>query len=157
MMPVIDYVHAIEGRLRVKVVEVKGSPEHARRVEALFAGVAGVREVRANPITGNVLFLHDADAVAAREILGALIAAGYMGMGADAGRGRPRDVAEVAATVAELVAWAVLHAWKGFAFNPGQDLVERLVESAVRFLVRLLAGRLRAAATMTATATAAAA
>jgi hypothetical protein len=143
MMPVIEYVHAIEGRLRVKVVEVKGSPEHARQVEALFAGVEGVREVRANPITGNVLFLHDPGAVAAREILGALIAAGYMGMGIDAGRERPRDVAEVATTVAELLAWVILRAWKGF--NPGQDLVERLLEAAARFLLRLVAGQAAAA------------
>jgi hypothetical protein len=144
MMPVIEYVHAIEGRLRVKVVEVKGSPAHARQVETMFRAVEGIREVRANPITGNVLFLHDPTALAGREILGALIAAGYMGMGIDAGRERPQTVAEVAVVVAELLSWAILRGCNGF--HPGQALIARLVEAATRFLLRFLVGRAAALA-----------
>jgi hypothetical protein len=143
MMPVFEYVHAIDGRLRIKVPEVKRSVEFARRVEELFRSVEGIREVRANPITGNVLFLHAPDRIAAREILGTLIAAGYMGMGIDGGRSRPGTAREVAATVAELVCWALLHAWRGF--NPGQEIVERLVEVAARFVLRLVLGRVAAA------------
>jgi hypothetical protein len=139
MMPVFEYVHAIDGRLRIKVPEVKRSPAFARRVEELFRGVEGIAEVRANPITGNVLFLHDPARVAARHILATLIAAGYMGMGIDGRSARPETFGEVAATVAELVCWVLLRAWKGF--NPGQDVVERLVEAAARFLLKLVLGR----------------
>ena len=142
MMPIIEYIHTIEGRLRVKVVEVKGSPAHARQIEALFREVEGIREVRANPITGNVLFLHDPRQIAAREILGSLIANGYMGMGIDLEQRRPQTIVEVATTLAEILSWVLLRAYK--KFNPGQDLIERFVESAVRFLFRLVAGQVAA-------------
>src|SRR5947209_4619929 len=81
MKPVLEYVHAINGRMRVKVPEVKRSVGFARRIEGWLASMEGVHQVRANPVTGNVLILHDPDRIAGREILGALIAAGYMGMG----------------------------------------------------------------------------
>src|SRR5262249_50071113 len=116
MMPVIEYIHAIEGRLRIKVPEVKRSPARARQVEELFRGVDGIQEVGANPVTGNVLLLHDRGRIAARQILGALIAAGYMGMGIDGRGARPEGVGVVAAAVAELLAWVILRAWKGL--NP---------------------------------------
>lgn len=143
MMPAIEYVHAIEGRLRIKVPEVKRSPSHARRIEERFQAVEGIQEVRANPITGNVLFLHDPGRIAAREILGALIAAGYLGMGIDGGKGRPEGIGELAATVAELLAWVVLRVWKGF--NPAQDVIERFVATVAQFLLKLVLGRAVAA------------
>ncbi|MBV8558533.1 MAG: hypothetical protein JO116_23575, partial [Planctomycetaceae bacterium] len=108
-----------------------------------FRAVAGIHEVRANPITGNVLLLHDPRRIAARQILGALIAAGYMGMGIDGGRARPEGGGEVAATIAELLTWVVLRAWRGL--NPGHDLIERLVEAAAQFLIKLVLGRAAAA------------
>src|SRR5215467_7068886 len=80
MMPVIEYIHAIHGRIRVKVPEVKRSLKFAQRIEGWLGSFEGIHEVRANPVTGNVLILHDPDRIAAREILGALIAAGYMDM-----------------------------------------------------------------------------
>jgi hypothetical protein len=143
MMPVIEYVHAIEGRLRIKVPEVKRRPAQARQIEDLFHAVEGIREVRANPITGNVLFLHDPGRIAARQILGALIAAGYMGMGIDAGGARPEGAGEVVASIAEVITWVLLRAWKGL--NPGQDAIERLVEAAAQFLIKLVLGRAAAA------------
>jgi hypothetical protein len=143
MMPVIEYVHAIEGRLRIKVPEVKHSPSRARQIEELFQAFEGVLEVRANPITGNVLFLHDPGRIATREILGALIAAGYLGMGIDGGKARRDSVGELAATIAELLTWALVRAWKGL--NPGQDLIERLVGAAAQFLIKLVFGQAAAA------------
>jgi len=143
MMPVIEYIHAIEGRLRIKVPEVKGSPVRARQIEDLFREVEGVHEVRANPITGNVLLLHDPGRVAARQILGALIAAGYMGMGIDGGRARPEGAGEVAAAIADLLTWILFRAWRGL--NPGQDVIERLAGAAARFLIKLVLGRAAAA------------
>jgi Heavy metal associated domain 2 len=143
MMPVIEYLHVTEGRLRIKVPEVKRSPARARQIEGLFRKVEGIHEVRANPITGNVLFLHDPERIAVREILGALIAAGYMGMGIDAKREGPEGVGEVAAMIAELLTWVLLQAWRGF--NPGQDVIERLVGAAAQFLIKLVLGRATAA------------
>jgi hypothetical protein len=143
MMPVIEYVHAIDGRLRIKVPEVKRSAARAQQIEDLFRGLEGIREVRANPITGNVLFLHDPGRIAAREIMGALISAGYLGMGIDSGRARAEGPGEVVATIAELVTWCLLRAFSGF--NPGQEVIERLVEAAARFLMKLVLGRTAAA------------
>jgi hypothetical protein len=143
MMPVIEYVHAIEGRLRIKVPEVKRSPSRARQIEERFRALEGVHVVRANPTTGNVLFLHDPGRIAAREILGALIAAGYLGMGVDGSEARPEGVRDFAAAMAELLTWVLLRAWKGF--KPGQDVIERLVGAAFRFLIHLVLGRAAAA------------
>jgi hypothetical protein len=143
MMPVVEYVHAIDGRLRIKVPEVKRSAARAQQIEELFRGFDGIREVRANPITGNVLFLHDPGRIAAREIMGALISAGYLGMGIDSGRARVEGPGELVTTIAELVTWCLLRGFKGFA--PGQDVVEWLVEAAARFLIKLVLGRTAAA------------
>jgi hypothetical protein len=139
MVPAFEYVHAIDGRLRIKVPEVRRSPTFARRVEDLFRSVEGIREVRANPITGNVLFLHDPGTIHAREIMAGLIAAGYMGMGIDGGKSAAGDVAELATTIAEWVCWALLRAFRGF--DPGQHVVEWLIQAGARLLLRLLAGR----------------
>ena len=136
MMPVIEYVHAIEGRLRIKVPEVKRAPARARQLEERFRAVEGIRDVRANPLTGNVLFLHDPRRVAARQILAALIAAGYLGMGLDGAADRADGAGATAAAIAEWLAWIVLWAVRGIA--PGQDLLGRLAEAVTRFLIHLI-------------------
>src|SRR5205823_14662079 len=137
------YIHAIDGRLRVKVPEVKRSPAYARQLESWFRSFEGIQEVRANPITGNVLFLHDPEQLPAREILGALVAAGYMGMGIDAGRApaRPEELGELAATIAEWVCWGLSRA--GCNFRPGAGWLGGRFEAATRVLVKLCCGRVR--------------
>ncbi|HZW30230.1 MAG TPA: hypothetical protein VFF52_05940 [Isosphaeraceae bacterium] len=144
MIPIFEYVHVLEGRLRVKVPEVKRSRAFARAVEDLFGSVEGIHEVRANPLTGNVLFLHDPELVPVRAILAGLVAAGYMGMGIAAGEtpARPEAIGELAATIAELVAWGLARALGRFA--PGAGWLEQLVEAATRFLVRLVFGQVAA-------------
>jgi hypothetical protein len=145
MMPVLEYVHAIHGRMRVKVPEVKRSVKFARQIEGWLASMDGVHEVRANPLTGNVLILHDPDRIAGREILGALIAAGYMGMGiATADEAVPADRAVLlAAQAAELLCQQVIRVLVGFA--PGPGWFQQLVETTARFLLRLVFGRVTAA------------
>ena len=76
--PVFEYVHAIEGRLRIKVPEVKRSPAVARRVEGQFRAIDGILEVSANPVTGNVLFHFEPDRIEPSAIMGALVTLGYM-------------------------------------------------------------------------------
>lgn len=135
-MPAIEYIHAIEGRLRIKVPEVRRSPQRARRVEELFRGIEGVREVRANPITGNVLFLHDPDRIAARVILGSLIAAGYLGMGDARVLPQPAAGEELADALARAVTGVVFRVWDGLPIL--NEPLERLVEALARFLFRLV-------------------
>lgn len=69
-MPVMtDYLHALEGRLRIKVPEVKGSGETAARVEQTLRAVFGVEEVHANPTTGNVLVTYQPELISQNEII----------------------------------------------------------------------------------------
>jgi hypothetical protein len=55
----IRIVHALPGRVRLKAAPVRGNPGLAQQVEGKLRGVAGVREVRANPLTGSILLLLD--------------------------------------------------------------------------------------------------
>jgi copper chaperone CopZ len=70
MMP--SYLHSLDGRLRVKVAEVKGNPEHAEHVEACLLRRSEITRVKANPITGNVLVVYDSEALNQETILDAL-------------------------------------------------------------------------------------
>jgi len=78
MEPVSAYLHMLDGRLRVKVAEVKGSPAVATLVETELKEIPGITRVSANPLTGNVLVLYDPDLVGVREIMEALRAGGYL-------------------------------------------------------------------------------
>lgn len=73
----IQVVHALPGRVRLKVAKVKGNPELARKAQEKFAAVPGIQKVEANPLTGSVLVFFDlAASVAAETIepLGAVLA-----------------------------------------------------------------------------------
>jgi hypothetical protein len=72
------YIHAIDGRLRVKVTAVKGSPAKAMEIEGRLRAFGGVRHVKANPTTGNVLVLYTPELIARGEILAALELPGSM-------------------------------------------------------------------------------
>jgi hypothetical protein len=67
-----NYVHMLEGRLRIKVSEVKGSPDKADEIEATVSQLEGVSHVKANTITGNVLVLFDSDRTNHYHIIGTL-------------------------------------------------------------------------------------
>ena len=73
-----DYVHVLDGRLRIKVAEVKGSPRMARAVEEQLRSHAGVTEVTANPTTGNVLVLYESGLVTPVDITRTLDALGCL-------------------------------------------------------------------------------
>jgi hypothetical protein len=72
------YVHALEGRLRIKVVEVKGNEEAAWEVEARLSTIAGVDKATANPQTGNVLVLYDPAYTSHNEVVEALQSWGFL-------------------------------------------------------------------------------
>ena len=84
---VSSYVHALEGRLRIKIPEVKGAPHKAREVERHLAACAGVEEVTASPITGSVLVLYNPRLIGQEEITFAFQEIGYL---VDAGPKAPK-------------------------------------------------------------------
>lgn len=63
------YIHVIEGRIRVRVESVKGSPSVAARIEQKLLAIQGVTAARANVLTGNVLIMHEPRSVTAAQIL----------------------------------------------------------------------------------------
>jgi copper chaperone CopZ len=72
------YIHALNGRLRIKVAELKGLPMKALEVEGQLRKIDGITQVRANPTTGNVLVLYDPARIGQYEILGTLQRLGYL-------------------------------------------------------------------------------
>lgn len=73
-----SYLHVMDGRLRVKVSEVKRSVFRARHAEQVIQALPGVRRVTANPTTGNVLVLFDSAQLTHAEILSELKQADYL-------------------------------------------------------------------------------
>ena len=53
------YLHALDGRIRVKSALVKGTPHRAAALERELRAHSGITEVTVNPITGSVLVLYD--------------------------------------------------------------------------------------------------
>jgi copper chaperone CopZ len=72
------YLHALEGRLRIKIAELKGSIPTAFDIERDLCALDGVSSVTANPRTGNVLILYEPGVTTQAEILAALRARGYL-------------------------------------------------------------------------------
>jgi hypothetical protein len=72
------YIHALDGRLRIKLATVKGSPARAVEIEGRLRSHPGIMHVSANPVTGNVLILYDNQALAQHEVLDTLRSLGYL-------------------------------------------------------------------------------
>jgi hypothetical protein len=53
------YYHKLDGRIRIKVPEIQGSPAMAGELESQLAKLIGVAHVQANSLTGYVLVLFD--------------------------------------------------------------------------------------------------
>jgi hypothetical protein len=52
-------LHAVPGRIRVKISQVKGNPAFAKQLEQTLAGMGMVRWFKVNPLTGSVLIGYD--------------------------------------------------------------------------------------------------
>ncbi len=57
----LKVVHALPGRVRLKVAKVKGNPALARQAQEKLAKVPGIRQVEAKPGTGSLLIHYDVD------------------------------------------------------------------------------------------------
>jgi Heavy metal associated domain 2 len=77
-MKTSTYSHAIPGRLRIKIPQVKGSEVNAQKVERVLRSRDSVNSVKANPLTGNVLVLFDADSLTHTDVIDILIQQGYL-------------------------------------------------------------------------------
>jgi hypothetical protein len=68
----LKVVHALPGRVRLKVAKVKGNPTLARQAEKKLAKVPGIKQVEAKSGTGSLLIHYDTDhlfSLASLEIL----------------------------------------------------------------------------------------
>lgn len=68
----VTVVHALPGRVRLKIPRVKENPELARQAQEKLSQVPGIKEVEANPATGSLLILYDLAMLASVEALGPL-------------------------------------------------------------------------------------
>jgi hypothetical protein len=68
----LKVVHALPGRVRLRVAKVKGNPALGRQAQEKLAQVPGIRQVEAKPGTGSLLIHYDRDlllSTASLEIL----------------------------------------------------------------------------------------
>ena len=77
-MKISSYSHATPGRLRIKVPQVRGSQEIARKVERILNNLDGVSSITANPLTGNVLVLFDPEVMTHADVIQKLVVQGYL-------------------------------------------------------------------------------
>jgi hypothetical protein len=96
------YLHILDGRLRIKLPQVKGAPQRALTVEQLLLGLDGVTDVTANPITGNVLVLFTSAVIDQHGIIAALQKTGYLRDDHAAAQGRESLISIVMQSVVEL-------------------------------------------------------
>jgi hypothetical protein len=68
----VTVMHALPGRVRLKLNRVKGNPGLARRAQEKLSRVPGIHRVEANPVTGSLLILYDLAMLASVEALGPL-------------------------------------------------------------------------------------
>jgi hypothetical protein len=79
----VRVVHAIPGRVRLKVDGVKGNPDLAAALEERLLGVRGVQRVEVNARTGSVLLVYES---AAQEEFGQVLEPLFPGLDLDAYR-----------------------------------------------------------------------
>jgi copper chaperone CopZ len=66
------YLHAIDGRTRVRLPELRDNPRAAARLRGKLRGLPGVTTAEANPLTGSVLVEYDNDRLSNDDILSTL-------------------------------------------------------------------------------------
>jgi len=68
----LSVVHAIPGRLRVKIPTLKGNEELARAIPEWLGGVPGIQRGEASALTGSVLVLYDPEHLTPQALGGML-------------------------------------------------------------------------------------
>jgi copper chaperone CopZ len=73
-----DYLHALDGRMRIKINTVKGSSRSAAEITRYLVSCYGIDRVNANPVTGNVLIHYNTKQISQEEIFKLLQEADYL-------------------------------------------------------------------------------
>jgi hypothetical protein len=68
----VRVMHALPGRVRVKIPRVKQNPELSRQAREKLTQVPGIHKVEANHLTGSLLILYDLASLTSLETLGPL-------------------------------------------------------------------------------------
>jgi hypothetical protein len=71
-----SYCHMLDGRMRIKIPEIKGTPAQASALEEIVRRLEGVTTVQAHPTTRNTLILCASATMRAEAILETLRSAG---------------------------------------------------------------------------------
>lgn len=85
------YCHLTPGRVRVRVGNLRNNHEAAKSLEVLMASQSGVKHVRANPITGNVLVRFDHKMLSHEDVFESLADLGHLPKLAAYGASSPAD------------------------------------------------------------------
>jgi hypothetical protein len=100
-----SYIHSLEGRLRIKIPQLKGAAEQALEVERHLRHLTGVESVSANPVTGSVLILYNPRLIDQGRLLSRIKEFVYLSLSspnavrAQAAAATPGIVAKVTTTV----------------------------------------------------------
>lgn len=73
-----EYLHIVDGRIRVKIPTVKGSAVQAAHLEGRLGALPGIESVQANPVTGNVLVHYESSQITQHEILSSFLEWGLL-------------------------------------------------------------------------------
>ncbi|HTN70980.1 MAG TPA: cation transporter [Methylomirabilota bacterium] len=73
----IDYVHNIPGRLRIKSAVIKKNPAEAAKIKSQLSSIPGVQNLDVNLVTGSILIRYDAQKISSDQLLQTLNQAGY--------------------------------------------------------------------------------
>src|SRR5208337_1273894 len=73
-----NYFHAIDGRIRIHIPEVKWSGVKAREIAEKLMEYEGILYVSANPTTGNVLINYDPGRMSWGDVFQKLRDSGYL-------------------------------------------------------------------------------
>ena len=68
----VHVVHAMPGRVRLRVDKVRGNPAFAQKAQDKLGRMPGIKRVEVKPLTGSVLIYYDAAALLAEGALAAL-------------------------------------------------------------------------------------
>ena len=66
------YLHILEGRIRVKLPLLKGSPEKAGQLEKAIFNLKGIDDVKANHKTGSLLIYYNSNVISQPRVLEAV-------------------------------------------------------------------------------------
>ena len=74
----VTYVHIVEGRMRIRLLEIKGDSVRSACVVKCLQQLQGVMRIRANPTTGSVLILFDSAIIQPYHIVQTLREHGFL-------------------------------------------------------------------------------